>query len=127
MGLSVEHTQAFTGKLPFFEHRHEAAVMVKVMQGARPTRPAALNEQDTPRGLTEDIWGLMNDCWERNPANRPTIVQALSRLDALKPIDDRPPAEWGNGSAMREDVLSASDVPLTLETLNAILSTDPSQ
>lgn len=119
--------QVFTGKLPFFEYRSEAAVMMKVMQGTRPTRPAALEGQDTTRSITEDIWGLMNDCWERDPASRPTIIQALSRVDVVNAMDDRPSAEWKIGASMQEDGFNDSDLPLTLETLNVILSKDPSQ
>lgn len=115
--------QIFTDKLPFFEHR-EMAVIIKIMAGVRPTRPTALIENFVTHGLTENIWALMNDCWDRDPTKRPRMAKALWRLAAEGEEDHRMPGELMNGPAMQDKSLSDSDVPLTLEDINAIISRD---
>ncbi|KAF8063193.1 kinase-like domain-containing protein, partial [Lyophyllum atratum] len=62
--------EAFTGLLPFYEYPNDTLVVVRVWSGVRPTCPPHNREQYLSRGLTEDMWALMTDCWGRDPLAR---------------------------------------------------------
>jgi len=114
--------EIFTDLLPFSEDRTEQTVLRKVLSGARPTRPPRIMEQLIARGLTDNIWALMNDCWERDPDNRPSMTEALSRLFAPQSEDPRLPGEWENPLTIQGKRLSDSDLLLAAEGVNAIVS-----
>ncbi|KAJ7573450.1 kinase-like domain-containing protein, partial [Mycena floridula] len=66
--------EVFTGKPPFCEQKkvHEMAIMLKVLRGERPMRPASPELNDT-------IWNCMTDCWKHNPEERPTASEIVQR------------------------------------------------
>ncbi|KAJ7586419.1 kinase-like protein, partial [Mycena floridula] len=59
--------EVFTRKPPFCEKEkfNEVAIMLKVLNNERPTRPASSELNDT-------VWNCMGDCWKHNPDERPT-------------------------------------------------------
>ena len=65
-------TQVFTGAIPF-SGRHSAMAMLAIMQGRRPQRP-------THPTLTENLWTLVQRCWDNDPHLRPEISEALRVL-----------------------------------------------
>ncbi|KAJ7586416.1 kinase-like domain-containing protein, partial [Mycena floridula] len=70
--------EIFTGKPPFCEQQkfHEMAIMIKVLHGERPTRPASSELNDT-------VWNCMEDCWKHNPDERPTAAEIVQRLSGM--------------------------------------------
>ncbi|KAJ6622330.1 hypothetical protein B0H10DRAFT_908142 [Mycena sp. CBHHK59/15] len=77
-------TQILTGKAPFYELLKDVAVILKVIMGERPLRPASWPET-TP---INNIWILLQDCWEEKSETRPTAAQIVQRL-AGPPIDTK--------------------------------------
>lgn len=67
--------KVYTGQLPFYEFEHEFPVMFAVAQGQRPSRPAI-----DSNGLDNDVWCLIEACWDHNPSRRPTAKHAIERL-----------------------------------------------
>ena len=67
--------------------------MVAVKQhGIRPPRPS--DDRCYTRGLTDEIWDLMNECWATEASERPSACQIVTRLRALpnrSAVDYRPP------------------------------------
>jgi hypothetical protein len=65
-------------------------VILGVVQGKRPARP--LDVLSKARGLTDDVWDLIQACWSQDPAFRPTATQVVERVRALpnQPVDQRP-------------------------------------
>ena len=63
---------------------------MSVSQGMRPTQP--LPDFSTKRGLSDDIWSLIEQCWAQNSTERPTATQVVERLRSLpeRPTDRRP-------------------------------------
>ena len=61
--------QVFTEALPF----GSAKTMLAIMQGRRPSRP-------THPTFTDDLWMLMQRCWDHNPQSRPDASEALEVL-----------------------------------------------
>ncbi|KAJ7093508.1 hypothetical protein C8R44DRAFT_684926 [Mycena epipterygia] len=65
--------EILTGKAPFFELRNEMAVSLKVMGGARPSRPGTSE-------CNPILWSLLEDCWNPDPNIRPLMAQTKDRL-----------------------------------------------
>lgn len=79
----------FSGKLPFYEIAGDYPVITSVLDGRRPIRP--LHELSRKRGLTKEVWDLVETCWAQDLTKRPTATQVVTRLRSLpnRPIDQR--------------------------------------
>jgi len=67
--------QVFTGAVPFNDLSSNVA-MFTIMRGERPPRP-------TYPTFTDDLWILMQRCWEQGPPSRPEasgVTQVLLTL-----------------------------------------------
>ncbi|KAG6843459.1 hypothetical protein H0H87_004374, partial [Tephrocybe sp. NHM501043] len=84
--------EAFTGTVPFVHIPRETAIMLQVKSGARPLRPPESSPPWTEWGLTENVWLLMQDCWNGISSDRPTTETVLQRLIPELPPDNRPSA-----------------------------------
>ena len=67
--------QVFTGAIPFCDLRSLDA-MVAIGGGKRPTRPAH-------PAITEELWELIQHCWNHDPDSRPEAAEAAQILLAL--------------------------------------------
>ena len=87
---SLTKLQMFAGQVPFYENPHDVRVMFGVMRGKRPTRPS--HELSSNRGLSDEMWDVVETCWTQDPTQRLTAAQVVERLQALPnlPIDQRP-------------------------------------
>lgn len=70
--LGMTLYEIFSGKLPFAELRNDAQVIHNIMQGKLPER--------TPNAFSDPVWKLLNQCWRRNPRERPTARDVLNTL-----------------------------------------------
>jgi len=64
--------QIFTGTIPFPNYLPIAAILAIAKEG-RPPRP-------THPTFTDDLWALMQRCWNHDPYSRPEISEALRML-----------------------------------------------
>ncbi|KAF9643889.1 kinase-like protein [Thelephora ganbajun] len=64
--------EVFTGAVPFSDSPSFMAVLA-LMQGKRPPRP-------THPAVTEDLWKLIQRCWDHDPRPRPAISEVLRIL-----------------------------------------------
>jgi hypothetical protein len=83
----------FSGEIPFFEISYDIQVILGVMRGRRPAHP--MHELCKTRGISDDLWDLIQTCWAQNPMQRPATEQIMERLRALpnwqddqRPLDD---------------------------------------
>ena len=67
--------QVFTDAVPFSDIA-SILVMSYVVQGGRPARPTHPN-------FTDDLWALMQRCWDPTPDSRPEISYFLQGLLTL--------------------------------------------
>jgi hypothetical protein len=65
-------TKILTGKAPFFEIPRDVTVSIRVLEGLRPSRPETM--------LHEELWPLLQDCWEAKPGMRPDITRIVRQL-----------------------------------------------
>ena len=65
-------SQVYTGTIPFSESTHEGAVFIMIA-GERPPRP-------THQQFTDQLWTLMQRCWDQNPHSRPEVSEVVKVL-----------------------------------------------
>jgi len=72
--------ECYTGKYPFYDIPRDATVILKVIQGGRPKRPAS----GTDKAMSDAVWDLVGLCWKQNPSERPQMVDVVAQLLGLK-------------------------------------------
>ncbi|KAG6919158.1 hypothetical protein DXG01_008965 [Tephrocybe rancida] len=105
--------EIFTGTVPFDYCPSDAAVIHQIMIGAQPSRPPDSSPSWTEQGLTEKIWRLMTDCWNRDSAKRPSIESVQRRLtpdDGLNHPSSLPSATMPSRERMGGP-MSVTEVP----------------
>ena len=103
--------EVLSGQAPFMPLKN-FIVMRKVTEGERPARPGGAKGA----WFTDDLWGVMNLCWEAQPANRPNIAAVLECLDRVSGTWKPPSPRVDEGVAgVDEDewhfTLTVSDSP----------------
>lgn len=79
----------FFGNLPFHDVKdHYVTFMVR--SGQRPLRPS--HDLSQIHGLNDEIWHLIEACWNQEASQRPPTSQIVEQLRALpdRPADQRP-------------------------------------
>ena len=75
--------EVFTGRMPFEKGRNEA-IALRISQGGRPGLP----ENAQAVGLTDEMWKLIESCWQQDPEERPTMDEVVRRLREFVEHDD---------------------------------------
>jgi hypothetical protein len=60
-------------------------VIIKVTAGERPSRPITCDPwtiQCETLGLDDEIWSIVEDCWQVDPEQRPTAKEVINRLSS---------------------------------------------
>ncbi|KAG6854563.1 hypothetical protein C0991_004899 [Blastosporella zonata] len=76
--LPTYFVQIYTGRLPFIDVANDAEVIYQVIQGIRPNRPVI--HDDTGVELPDDLWHLIDRCWEAQPPNRASISEVAETI-----------------------------------------------
>ena len=70
-----------TGEHPFSHITRTPEVLIRSTQGERPLRPSGLDaDVIVERGLDDNLWQLLTECWDQDPQKRPKIQEVLARL-----------------------------------------------
>ena len=67
--------ELMTGRRPFWNHEHDAELIIKICDGLHP--PIDTN---APEGYIE----LMQECWNLDPNKRPTVADLMNKIMAIK-------------------------------------------
>ena len=70
--------EVLSGKVPF-SHHVDYTVVVRVTNGERPGRP----QREGRKWFTDDVWSILERCWEANPGDRPRIKDVLLCLEKV--------------------------------------------
>jgi serine/threonine protein kinase len=75
--------EIFTDNVPFSHISNEAYIPLVVRDGPLPTRP---EQSATLRGLSDALWDLMNQCWQRDPNSRPSMPTIRETIQNIHPM-----------------------------------------
>jgi hypothetical protein len=67
----------FSSEFPFVDVSDHKLIPA-LEQGKRPARPS--NAWSGTRGLNDDMWHLMEKCWDQDPTKRPAASQIVEDL-----------------------------------------------
>jgi len=72
--MKRDYSQIFAGRVPFFDEGKVSGVY-SMLKGRRPARP-------NHRELSDRVWKMIRQCWKANPAQRVTIAEIVTALEA---------------------------------------------
>ena len=101
--LGMVILEVLTGQVPF-PSDHDIDAMWKVVNGERPMRPRG------PEAVwfTDDLWGMLEQCWSPRPEVRPTAGAILEHLKQGAMVG-KPLPRTANGFQVSSDDDSQSD------------------
>ncbi len=70
-----------TNERPFMDIENSYSVLREVVKGNRPERP--IHPTVISRGLDDDLWVLIAQCWAQEPMDRPHISEVIEELDII--------------------------------------------
>ncbi|KAJ7591214.1 kinase-like domain-containing protein [Mycena floridula] len=79
--FAADDKQILTHSQPFANIKHTTEVVIRSSSGEKPPRPT--EPRVLERGLNNELWALLNDCWSVEPSDRPSIKQVIQRLAVL--------------------------------------------
>ncbi|KAL0568701.1 Rho guanine nucleotide exchange factor [Marasmius crinis-equi] len=85
--------EIFTGLLPFHQFKNDAAVVLQVIAGTRPSRTEALS------AFPDALWSTMEGCWDANPSLRPSASAILLGVTAMRATSITPAPGWDDFAA----------------------------
>ncbi|CAE7193891.1 unnamed protein product [Rhizoctonia solani] len=75
--VTISTQEIFTGDVPYSDRQIDATVLMAIITGTLPTRPAQ-HIKDDERG--NRVWQLLLNCWSRDLSERPSAGQVLEVL-----------------------------------------------
>ncbi|KAG8942533.1 hypothetical protein FRC04_003604 [Tulasnella sp. 424] len=66
-----------TNKIPYAKITSDPKVIMAIMDGSLPSP-----EDYSELPVTDPLWDIMKECWNKDPTKRPTMVDVLERLRA---------------------------------------------
>jgi serine/threonine protein kinase len=84
LGMTV--LEILTHQQPYSKIRMHTQAVVRAANGQRPDRP--LEDSVVKRGMNEELWNCLVQCWSLEPEKRPTIEDFIFVLDRV--IDATP-------------------------------------
>ncbi|KAF8597469.1 WD40 repeat-like protein [Ceratobasidium sp. AG-I] len=76
--LGMTLLEIVTGRIPYFEFRNDMAVYRAISRKKPPKRPKEMAEGDD---RANEMWELLQKCWDHDPAVRPDAPYTLSYHD----------------------------------------------
>ncbi|KAG1715684.1 hypothetical protein ID866_1488 [Astraeus odoratus] len=72
--------ELFTRLMPFHACKHDANIMLRIIQGRLPDRPM---EVSTCFRMTNAWWDICTLCWKQEPSSRPTASELLDKIKQI--------------------------------------------
>ncbi|KAF7370569.1 hypothetical protein MSAN_00689300 [Mycena sanguinolenta] len=69
--------ELYTGKPPFSDISHDAAVILRVMAKERPPRPCDAKGRKL---MSDALWTTVQQCWSHNIAERPSMARVVEMM-----------------------------------------------
>ncbi|KDQ61896.1 hypothetical protein JAAARDRAFT_31376 [Jaapia argillacea MUCL 33604] len=83
--LGCTIAQLISGKVPYQSRRYTPQVIPMIAKGVLPYNKARFTEAADMRGViqSEELWQVLERCWELDPTRRPTITQFEASLQGV--------------------------------------------
>ena len=118
--------EVLSGQVPFAQ-RADRVVVNEVLSGMRPERPQGVEG----KWFTDDIWKILECCWNHEPGDRPSIDSVLHHLEEASKFWTPFSPLTARGTEVSEvlQVLPSNVFPMPpqLHHLDASLSRSPAQ
>ena len=96
--LGMVILEVLTGQAPFPRHAN-LIVMQKILGDARPGRPKGAKGA----WFTDDLWGMLRQCWAAQPGNRPGVDTVLECLVQVSRVWEPPTQQADEVRQVDED------------------------
>jgi len=70
--------ELLSGKQPFYTTPWPVFVLMNIMSGVLPERKDYMSSD-----LGDEVWSLLQACWQMEPAKRPTIREVVARVETI--------------------------------------------
>lgn len=75
------YNQVMSRRNPYYHISSTIEILRAILQGELPIRPEGDDVLEVDK-IDDDMWGLMNRCWAREPGDRPTADQIVEELES---------------------------------------------
>ncbi|KAI0262880.1 hypothetical protein BC834DRAFT_939214, partial [Gloeopeniophorella convolvens] len=75
--------EIFTDNVPYSNIQNEVHVPLVIRDGTLPARP---ENSIITRALSDTMWDLMNQCWRRDPEERPSMSEIREAIKNMLPL-----------------------------------------
>ncbi|KAG8779183.1 hypothetical protein FRC12_024597 [Ceratobasidium sp. 428] len=82
-GWAMAALELITGRIPYYEHKRTHSVVFEVQKNKRPTR-AKYPDFEKYALKPDEMWNLLERCWQTNPEDRPTIDEVVAELEEMR-------------------------------------------
>ncbi|TFK56360.1 hypothetical protein OE88DRAFT_1740984 [Heliocybe sulcata] len=82
--LGMTMLELLSHEKPWKEFRHAGPVLAAVQSGSRPARPG--DPEVLERGLTDELWMVMQACWATERQDRPKIGEVLAVVSGRRGV-----------------------------------------
>lgn len=80
-GATHPFAQVYTGQVPWGADVEDSNVRFAVLHKALPDRPT--EEQCGGKAVVDEVWALLESCWETEPSERPSMTEVVKTLEAI--------------------------------------------
>ncbi|KDR73425.1 hypothetical protein GALMADRAFT_124495 [Galerina marginata CBS 339.88] len=107
--------EILSGELPYSHITRDIAVLRELDNGKLPERPGRIA---TSQGLSDDMWDLMEKCWQTKPASRPSISDI--KVAMLEMRDSPSVSSWTRFIPRKDSRPSTAPRPPTTPKLSIV-------
>jgi serine/threonine protein kinase len=73
LGMTI--LEVLSDRIPFSQRRYDTVVILEVLRGVRPRRPA---------DVSNNVWSLLQSCWSAEPSERPSASMVGAWLSTIR-------------------------------------------
>ncbi|KAF5351141.1 hypothetical protein D9756_008335 [Leucocoprinus leucothites] len=112
--------EVLTGRIPFYEIKSEGAIILTKLSDSHPN-PSRPLPKDAGEELTDELWRLLEDCWNYEPNDRPSLNEVLRRLEEMMtPAGGQLPGDAALSSSRFRKSFNDDDKPSDQDLLDVI-------